>query len=168
MGGFEAFLSDGLRSLLESVSAETLEEWTLRWPGHLEKMKVLRELGFFREENLDFTLKVIAPPVMSFESPDFSIMLVEGEGVENGERKRMSYLLYDEEKDGFTSMSRVTGFTAAIIARIVVEGSCIYGVIPPEILGMRIDTFSRIIEEIRDRGGIMLTEVEGNASPDNS
>ncbi|AMQ17795.1 saccharopine dehydrogenase family protein [Thermococcus peptonophilus] len=164
--GFEAFLSDGLRSLLESVSAETLEEWTLRWPGHLEKMKVLRELGFFREENLDFTLKVIAP-LMSFESPDFSIMLVEGEGVENGERKRMSYLLYDEEKDGFTSMSRVTGFTAAIIARIVVEGSCIYGVIPPEILGMRIDTFSRIIEEIRDRG-IMLTEVEGNASPDNS
>ncbi|MBP1912367.1 saccharopine dehydrogenase family protein [Thermococcus stetteri] len=163
---FEAFPSDGLRSLLESVRAETLEEWTLRWPGHLEKMKVLRELGFFREENLDFTLKVIAP-LMSFESPDFSIMLVEGEGVEDGERKRISYLLYDEEKYGFTSMSRVTGFTAAIIARLVAEGSCIYGVIPPEILGMRIDTFSRIVDEIRERG-ITLKEVEGDAAPDNS
>jgi lysine 6-dehydrogenase len=163
---FEAFPSDGLRSLLESVRADTLEEWTLRWPGHLEKMKVLRELGFFREENLDFTLRVITPH-MTYESPDFSIMLVEGEGVEDGNRKRIAYFLYDEEKDGFTSMSRVTGFTAAIIARLVSEGSCIYGVIPPEILGMRIDTFSRIVDELTERG-IQLREVEGDVAPDNS
>ncbi len=162
---FEAFVSDGLRSLLESVRAEKLEEWTLRWPGHLEKMKVLRELGFFRPEHVDKTLEVITP-LMTYESPDFSIMKVFGRGTIGAEPKEIGYLLYDEEKDGFTSMARVTGFTAAIVARLVAEQNCIFGVIPPEILGMRIDTFTRISGELADRG-IRLERWE-NASPDDS
>lgn len=147
---FEAFPSDGLRSLLESVRAERLEEWTLRWPGHLERMKVLKELGFFKPEHLENTLEVITP-LMTYESPDFSIMKVWGKGKVDGEEMEISYLLYDEERE-FTSMARVTGFTAAIIARLVAEGSCIYGVIPPEILGMRIDTFTHIADELKERG----------------
>ncbi|ASJ12180.1 saccharopine dehydrogenase family protein [Thermococcus thioreducens] len=162
---FEAFISDGLRSLLESVRAERLEEWTLRWPGHLEKMKVLRELGFFKEEHVDKTLDVIAP-LMTYESPDFSIMQVLGKGTLDGERKEIGYLLYDEERGGFTSMARVTGFTAAIIARLVAEQGCIFGVIPPEILGMRIDTFTRITEELGERG-IKIERWE-NAPPGDS
>jgi lysine 6-dehydrogenase len=159
---FEAFPSDGLRSLLESVRAENLEEWTLRWPGHLEKMRVLKELGFFKPEHVDKTLEVIVPH-MIYETPDFSIMEVRGSGRIDGEEREIRYLLYDEERE-FTSMSRVTGFTASIIARIVAEKSCIYGVIPPEILGMRIDTFSRIEEELKDRG-IRLERREYNAPP---
>ena len=162
---FEAFVSDGLRSLLESVRAEKLEEWTLRWSGHLEKMRVLRELGFFKPEHVDKTLEVITP-LMTYESPDFSIMQVFGRGTLNGEPKEIGYLLYDEEKDGFTSMARVTGFTAAIVARLVAEQNCIYGVIPPEILGMRIDTFTRITDELADRG-IRLERWE-NAPPGDS
>jgi len=162
---FEAFISDGLRSLLESVRAERLEEWTLRWPGHLEKMKVLRELGFFKPEHVDKTLEVITP-LMTYGSPDFSIMKVFGRGTIDGEPKEIGYLLYDEEKEGFTSMSRVTGFTAAIVARLVAEQNCIYGVIPPEILGMRIDTFTRISDELADRG-IRLERWE-NAPPGDS
>ncbi|WP_461866950.1 saccharopine dehydrogenase family protein [Thermococcus sp.] len=148
---FEAFISDGLRSLLENIKAEKLEEWTLRWPGHLKKMKVLRELGFFKPENIDKTLEVITP-LMSYESPDFSIMQVVGKGIINGEEKEIGYLLYDEEKNGFTSMARITGFTAAVIARIVAEQGCVYGVIPPEILGMRIDTYTRIMNELEEKG----------------
>ncbi|GAB6102594.1 saccharopine dehydrogenase family protein [Thermococcus atlanticus] len=148
---FEAFISDGLRSLLENVKAERLEEWTLRWPGHLERMKVLRELGFFRPEHVDKTLEVIAP-LMNYESPDFSIMQVIGKGILDGEEREIGYLLYDEEKGGFTSMARVTGFTAAVIAHIVAEGSCIPGIIPPEMLGMRIDTYARIMSELDERG----------------
>ncbi|ACJ15914.1 Saccharopine reductase [Thermococcus onnurineus NA1] len=162
---FEAFVSDGLRSLLESVKAEKLEEWTLRWPGHLEKMKVLRELGFFKSEHIDKTLEVITP-LMTYESPDFSIMQVVGRGILDGKKKEIGYLLYDEEKEGFTSMARVTGFTAAIVARLVAEKGCIFGVIPPEILGMRIDTFTRITEELAERG-ITLERWE-NAPPGDS
>ncbi|WP_297092155.1 saccharopine dehydrogenase family protein [Thermococcus sp.] len=162
---FEAFVSDGLRSLLESVRADRLEEWTLRWPGHLEKMKVLRELGFFKPEHVDNTLDVIVP-LMSYESPDFSIMRVIGKGTLDGEPKEIGYLLYDEERGGFTSMARVTGFTAAIVSRLVAEGGCIYGVIPPEILGMRIDTFTRITQELAERG--ITIERWENAPPGDS
>ena len=162
---FEAFVSDGLRSLLESVRADRLEEWTLRWPGHLEKMKVLRELGFFKPEHVDNTLDVIVP-LMSYESPDFSIMQVIGKGTLDGEPKKIGYLLYDEERGGFTSMARVTGFTAAIVSRLVAEGGCIYGVIPPEILGMRIDTFTRITQELAERG--ITIERWENAPPGDS
>ncbi|WP_297069502.1 saccharopine dehydrogenase family protein [Thermococcus sp.] len=161
---FEAFVSDGLRSLLESVRADRLEEWTLRWPGHLEKMKVLRELGFFRPEHVEETLEVIAP-LMTYESPDFSIMKVFGKGTIDGEPREIGYLLYDEERGGFTSMARVTGFTAAIVARLVAEQNCIFGVIPPEILGMRIDTFTRISGELADRG-VQLERWENASSSD--
>ncbi len=143
---FEAFPSDGLRSLLESVRVERLEEWTLRWPGHLGKMRVLKELGFFEPEHVDKTLEVITP-LMTYESPDFSVLKVVGR--EAG--REISYILLDEERE-FTSMARVTGYTASAIARLVSEGSCIFGVIPPEILGMRIDTFERILDELGERG----------------
>lgn len=157
---FEAFPSDGLRSLLESVRVERLEEWTLRWPGHLEKMKVLRELGFFKSEHLDKTLEVITP-LMTYESPDFSIMRVVGMEPD----RTISYTLFDEERE-FTSMARVTGYTASAVARLVAEGSCIYGVIPPEILGMRIDTFKRILNDLAERG--IKPRREENAPPGNS
>ncbi|MPW38544.1 saccharopine dehydrogenase family protein [Thermococcus sp. 101 C5] len=162
---FEEFVSDGLRTLIETVNANHLEERTLRWPGHLEKMKVLKELGFFEEENVDFTLKVIAP-LMNYESGDFSIMEVYGRGYQNGKEKEIRYILYDEAKDGFTSMARVTGFTAAIISRIVMGGECAYGVIPPEVLGMRDDTYSKIMQEIKKRN--IHVEVMEGAPSDNS
>ncbi|USH00666.1 saccharopine dehydrogenase NADP-binding domain-containing protein [Thermococcus argininiproducens] len=162
---FEGFISDGLRSLLENINAKRLEEWTLRWPGHLAKMKILRELRFFNPENLENTLNVISP-LMTYESPDFSIMEVIGKGRISGKPMELRYFLYDEEKDGFTSMARVTGFTTAIIARIVGRGACAYGVIPPEILGMREDTYLEIMNGLKNRG--IQIEVSKNASSDNS
>jgi saccharopine dehydrogenase-like NADP-dependent oxidoreductase len=33
----EAFLTDGLRSLLHSRMAENMREYTVRWPGHIQK-----------------------------------------------------------------------------------------------------------------------------------
>lgn len=147
---FEEFVSDGLRTLLETIRAKTLEEKTLRWKGHLEKMKILRELGFFKPENINFTLKVISP-LMQYESEDFSIMEVYGKGITGEKEKEIKYFLYDEARGGFTSMARVTGFTAAIIARLIAEQRCAFGVIPPEIFGMRDDTYNEIISGLKER-----------------
>ncbi len=36
-GMMEAFLTDGLRSLLHSRMAENMREYTVRWPGHIQK-----------------------------------------------------------------------------------------------------------------------------------
>ncbi len=147
---FEEFPSDGLRTALRTIKAERLEERTLRWRGHLEKMKVLRELGFFDEENVDFTLRVIGP-LMRYESPDFSIMQVLGRGVRNGKAVEIEYFLYDEERE-FTSMARVTGFTLAQVVRLAAERKCTVGVIPPELIGMRGDAFALVLRGLKKRG----------------
>ena len=35
-GIMEAFLTDGLRSVLTTIPAEELSEYTVRWPGHIQ------------------------------------------------------------------------------------------------------------------------------------
>lgn len=147
---FEEFPSDGLRTALRSIKATTLEERTLRWKGHLEKMKLLRELGFFRRENIDFTLRVIAP-LMMYEGKDFSIMQVYGRGKREGSIEEIEYIMYDEARE-FSSMARVTGFTAAAIVRLAAEKECTVGVVPPELIGMRKDAFEFVIGELKKRG----------------
>jgi saccharopine dehydrogenase-like NADP-dependent oxidoreductase len=47
IGTLEAFLTDGLRTLLATVPARSMVEKTLRYPGHAAAMRGLRESGFF-------------------------------------------------------------------------------------------------------------------------
>ncbi len=47
VGTLEAFDTDGLRTLLDTIPARNLRERTLRYPGHIEKIRLLRECGFF-------------------------------------------------------------------------------------------------------------------------
>jgi len=50
-GEMEAFLTDGLRSLLENteITSQSLSEYTVRWPGHIDKFLKLRECGHIDE-----------------------------------------------------------------------------------------------------------------------
>ncbi len=52
-GVYEGFYSDGLRTLLRNIKAKELYEITIRYPGHLEKIKILRELGFMDRKPLN-------------------------------------------------------------------------------------------------------------------
>ncbi|NJE25499.1 saccharopine dehydrogenase family protein [Thermococcus sp. MV5] len=143
---FESFVSDGLRTLLTTIEADNLYENTLRWKGHLERMKVLKELGFFRKENLDFTMKVILP-LMQFESEDFSIMEV----YRRSGDQEIKYFMYDEAREGFTSMARSTGYITAIISRIMLKYEFEAGIIPPELFGMEEELFKYVVKEVKKR-----------------
>ena len=61
IGTLEAFNSDGLRTLAETIDAPNMKEKTLRYPGHIEKMAVLRESGFFNKEEIDIKGIKISP-----------------------------------------------------------------------------------------------------------
>jgi len=50
VGQLEAFNSDGLRSLMYSLSVPNMIEKTLRYPGYVKKVSVLKESGLFSEE----------------------------------------------------------------------------------------------------------------------
>ena len=53
VGTLEAFNSDGLRTLAVTLNAPNMKEKTLRYPGHIEKMQVLREAGFFSKDEIE-------------------------------------------------------------------------------------------------------------------
>ncbi|MDD4160001.1 MAG: saccharopine dehydrogenase C-terminal domain-containing protein, partial [Synergistaceae bacterium] len=50
VGRLETFITDGLRSLMKNVKARNMQERTMRWPGHVEQMRILRDMGLFDEE----------------------------------------------------------------------------------------------------------------------
>ncbi len=148
---FEEFYSDGLRTLLDTMKIETIEETTLRWKGHIRKMKVLKELGFFEPERVPGTLDVILPHMVP-KGKDISILEVDVEGKYKGEKIKTGYSLYDESHDGFSSMARTTGFTTALMTRLILTGDMDKGILPLESLGADKITHDFVVNELRARG----------------
>ena len=102
IGTLEAFNTDGLRTLIKTIDAPNLKEKTLRYPGHREKMFVLKELGFFdKEKNIDingvkispieFTSKILFPNwKMKKGEVDITIFKSIVEGLKDGKKYVLS------------------------------------------------------------------------------
>ena len=59
----EAFNTDGLRTLLKTMShVPNMKEKTLRYPGHVEYVRVLKESGFLDQDtiNVNGNVQIIA------------------------------------------------------------------------------------------------------------
>ncbi|MFN4217783.1 MAG: saccharopine dehydrogenase C-terminal domain-containing protein [Candidatus Bipolaricaulia bacterium] len=165
IGTLEAFNTDGLRTLLKTMKIPNMREKTLRYPGHIEYMKVLRETGFFSKEPieihgiqirpLDVTAKLLFPKWrLEPDEPEFTIMRVTIEGIENGQRKEYVYELFDrfDSKTKTSSMARTTGYTCTAVATLVLEGIFSQkGIIPPEYIGTDERCFHTIMEYQRKR-----------------
>ncbi|HEY3354303.1 MAG TPA: saccharopine dehydrogenase C-terminal domain-containing protein, partial [Polyangia bacterium] len=149
LGTLESFNTDGLRSLMDTIKAPDLKEKTMRWPGHIEKIRVLRETGFFSQtpievggvsvRPLDVTAKLLFPMWKLREGEDeLTVMRVEAEGLKGQAKVRYTYDLLDRT-DPVThemSMARTTGFPATAMARLILGGQLKRpGVTPPEMLG---------------------------------
>jgi len=166
VGTLEAFNTDGLRTLLRTIDAPNLKEKTLRFPGHIEKMRMLRDAGFFgqapiRVSGVDVTPRALTEALLhkAWALPpgddEFTVLRVEVAGTRGGVKKRIVWDLYDQTdpKTRVTSMARTTGFPCAIIARLLAEGAFTRpGVHPPEVLGRDEALTSRILRELEERG----------------
>jgi len=71
IGTLEAFNSDGLRTLAFTLSAPNMKEKTLRYPGHIDKMFLLRESGFFSKDEIEVNGMKIKP--IDFTSKLYSL-----------------------------------------------------------------------------------------------
>jgi len=166
IGTLEAFNSDGLRTLLDTVKARDMREMTLRYPGHAELMRVLRETGFFGQKPLDvggakvkpidLTSKLLFPMwEMRPGDEDMTVMRVEATGTVGRGRAKHVFDLLDSYDPvwGATSMSRTTGFTCAIVARMMLEGKIREpGVVLPESLGRDAALFETVLRQLGERG----------------
>jgi saccharopine dehydrogenase-like NADP-dependent oxidoreductase len=175
LGKLEAFYTDGLRNLIDTLKGvEEMWEKTLRYPGHAERVKLIKGLGFFDEEKVDvegisvsprkFTVKLFERKLLKPEVKDVVALKVEVSGFKNGKRTFYSYSLLDryDEKRGFTAMARTTAYTASIIAQLVLKKAVKEkGVVPPERIGMNRVLFERFLEELEKRGIKIAEEVFG-------
>ena len=166
VGTLEAFYTDGLRSLVRSLpGVKNLYEKTLRYPGHVEKVKLLKTLGFFSEEPVRVEGKEITPKMVSariFERSltnpnvgDLLAMMIEVFGEEKGEKRAHRYHLleYPDPETGISAMARTTAYTASIVAGILMEGRIkAKGVIPIETLSVNHDFVKEVFNELKKRG----------------
>ncbi len=166
VGTLEAFNSDGLRSLAKTIHAPYMIEKTLRYPGHIEKMKLLRETGFFDKKSieingvmvspLDFTSRLLFPKWQLKEGEaDLTIMQVIVEGEKQGQKLRYEYNLYDEydPKTKTHSMARTTGYTATMAVRMLASG--LYnktGISAPEFIGKDHKCVEFLLNGLAERG----------------
>jgi len=174
VGTLEAFNSDGLRTLLTTIDVRNMKEKTLRYPGHIEKMIMLRETGFFSEEEieingtmirpLDVTAKLLFPKWKLEEGEiDVTVLRMIVEGKKDKKKLRYTYELFDryDETTGIHSMAKTTGYTATVAARMVIAG--LYtetGISAPEFIGKQPECVEFMLKGLKERGVIYNKTVE--------
>jgi len=166
IGTLEAFNSDGLRSLVDSIEVDDMAEKTLRYPGHAALMKILRDTGFFDQEAItingqelspiEMTSKLLFPKwEMKAGDRDLTVMKVTAEGPIKGKKQLFVFDLYDElnNETGVHSMARTTGYTATMGVRVLLKKMFVQkGVFYPEKLGTNKEILDFILKGLEERG----------------
>lgn len=151
VGTLESFNSDGLRSIMFTMPhIKNMKEKTLRYPGHVEYVQVLKKSGFFdttkievngnKVSPLDVTSKVLFNEwKLGDTEEEITVMRITLKG-ENlaGKIEEVVYTLHDQycRETNTSSMARTTGYTAAAAANILLENKFSEkGVFPPELVG---------------------------------
>ncbi|MBK9983520.1 MAG: saccharopine dehydrogenase NADP-binding domain-containing protein [Saprospiraceae bacterium] len=167
VGTLEAFNSDGLRSILFTMPhIKNMKEKTLRYPGHVEYVRVLKESGFFDKKKisvngieispLDVTSKILFNEwKLGEHEEELTIMRVTLSGHNpDGAFEKVVYNLYDEYDriSQTSSMARTTGYTATAVANMFLEGLFTEkGVFPPELIGKHEACFDYILNYLKER-----------------
>lgn len=168
VGTLEAFNSDGLRTLAQTLNVPNMKEKTLRYPGHIEKMLVLRESGFFSQNEIeingvkikpvDFSSKLLFPMWELKEGDEeFTVMKIIVEGEKDKKKIRYTYNLLDrhDKKTNIHSMARTTGYTATTVLRLLAKGLFDRkGICPPEYIGQKPECVDFVLNGLKDRGVI--------------
>ncbi len=132
----EAFLTDGLRSLI-NLPADSMGEYTVRWPGHIQRYQ---RTTLSPDELVDAW-------AFDPQRPEFTWMEVR---VEAGEKTRV-WTVEDSGKDGDSSMARTTGLVTFACVKAWSERTLFdRGVHPPEDLPD--DVIHNVIEVLKNEG----------------
>lgn len=138
VGECEEWLEDFPEWLLEMEILKDLKygaHTTIRWPGYAAKVTVLKEMGMLSKKPVEVDGVQVAPksvldavlyPHVKMEEGerDITLFRTEVKGEKDGQPRKYLFETVDRYDDvlGFTSMARTTGFTGAIIARMIARG----------------------------------------------
>jgi saccharopine dehydrogenase-like NADP-dependent oxidoreductase len=166
VGPLACLNSDGLRTLIRTMDIPDMLEKTLRYPGHVELMRILRDAGFLNltpievkgvsVRPIDMTASLFSP-LWKYEpgEADLTVMRLVISGKEDGKPATYTYDLYDEydPATGTLSMARTTGYTCTAVARLVLDGGYSQeGISPPEFVGRADGCRERVEKYLEVRG----------------
>jgi len=165
VGTLEVFNTDGLRSLIKTLDIPNMKEKTMRYPGHIEKVKLLRQAEFFSEtpvmikgqavRPIDVTAKLLFPQwELKPGEKDLTLMRVSVAGTKDGRKTAYTWDLFDryDPKTKIHSMARTTGYTATAALRLLKEGLFDRkGIIVPEYIGQNEACVQFILDTLKKK-----------------
>ncbi|MCK5637367.1 MAG: hypothetical protein KAH67_01570, partial [Flavobacteriaceae bacterium] len=167
VGTLESFNSDGLRSLIFTMPhIPNMKEKTLRYPGHIEYIQVLKKSGFFDTKKIeingteispiDFTNSILFKEwFLEDDEEELTVMKITIKGKnDKGESKTVIYDLYDEfcQETQTSSMARTTGYTATASANLILNNLFNEkGVFPPELVGKHKVCYDFVLDYLKKR-----------------
>ncbi len=172
IGELEAFHTAGGISTMAWThrgQLRNMEYKTLRYPGHADIMRAIRELGLLSVEPVqvgsqqvvprEFFIAAVEPKLRKPASPDLVALRVEVDGVRNGAPTRVAYDLVDrmDAATGVSAMERTTGYSLSITGQMQVDGRIARkGAFTPD-QGVPADHY---MHELRQRGVNIEQRVE--------
>jgi lysine 6-dehydrogenase len=170
IGALEAFVTGGGTDTLPWTfegQLRTLQNLTLRYPGHFEQLRAYYDLGLWDLQPIQVGGVKVAPrdvfhalfePKVTFpEDKDLVIVRVKVVGKKDGRAAEaiVEVIDYFDEATGFTAMERGTGWSAAIVAEMMARGNAAR---PNGAGGVETEVpAGPFVEELRRRG-INVTE----------
>jgi len=165
-GKMEAFVTSGGTSTAPYTFKDKVRNYqykTIRHPGHGFLMKIFKDFGFWNEDEInvrgtmirpkDVFNAVFGPELDKFRDLDLCLVRAVGTGTKNGQTITKQIDIHDrqDEKTGFTSMERLTGFSMAIYAKEIALGNVKKGCVRYE----EAITGTKFVEEIQKRGVVL-------------
>jgi lysine 6-dehydrogenase len=162
-GRLEAFNTSGGTSTLPQTmlgKVKELDYKTIRYRGHCERVRLLRDLGLFDGSPVATSGGAVAPRAMmeallsnrlSYGEEDVVLLRVRAVGSKGGRRRTLTYTIIEhgDKASGLTAMMRMTAFPASIVAQMVASGEIAQkGALPQELV---VPT-RRFLEELAGRG----------------
>jgi lysine 6-dehydrogenase len=148
IGKLEAFsTSGGFSSIARTLAGKlrTLQNKTLRYPGHFEQIKLMEQLGLFELDPLEVDGQSVVPRHVLHtlwdpkiradeDTKDLVFIHILFRGKKDGElvEATLDFLHYYDEETGFTAMEQGTGWHTSIMTIAAAKGEVPKGVIPVE------------------------------------
>lgn len=168
IGRCEAFVTSGGTSTCPWTFEGSVNEYdykTVRYRGHYERFKVIRDLGLLDLEPVDLGStrviprdlfnKVAAKNLRFPDDRDLVVLRVVVKGLKDGHEVKMTFEVIDfeDEETGFSAMQRCTGWSASIIAILMAKGK-----VKPGATSLEVAVDGRVfVDEFKLRG-IRFTE----------
>lgn len=139
-------------------------EKTIRWPGHWEGAKVLKECGMLDSTPVEFkSMKITPREFLSFimtpklkpleGETDVCVMWNTVTGIKDSQKMRIDYYMWEEAdtENGISAMARVTAFPEAITTVMLGKGEITKkGIVAPED-AIEGKVYQNFLEELKRR-----------------